>query len=259
MPDVGRCLPGAVVLETTVDVVRHVIVDIDVVELADRKVSDKGPGLASVAADVDAPVVSVEDEIGILGVLVPGVVVRVCSAVREDHLERPASVCALADHAVQVEQAIRVLRVRMNLRIVERAVADVLGRHQVPFHAPIRGFVQSGLLGLDQGIHDVWVCRAHGEAHAAQLSSGQSFIFPKSGPVVPAIVGDIQATALSTGGEEPRLPVKGPHGRKQLVGIARIQDHLGAASRVIDRQDVVPGFSAIPGPEDPALRVGAPG
>ena len=258
MPDVGRCLPGAVVLKAAVDVVRHVVVDIDVVELADRKVPDKGPGLASVAADVDAPVVSVEDEIGILGVLVPSVVVRVCSAVREDHLKRPASVRALADHAVQVEQAVRVLRVGMNLRIVERAVSNVLGRHQVPFHAPIRGLVQSGLLGLDQGVDNVRVCRAHGQAHAAQLSAGQPFIFPKSGPVVPAVVGDIQATPLSTGGEEPRLPVKGPHGRKQLVGVARIQDHLGAAGRVIDRQDVVPGFSAIAGPEDPALRVGAP-
>ena len=146
----------------------------------------------------------------------------------------------------------------MNLRIVERAVSDVFGRHQVPFHAPVRGLVQSSLLGLDQSVDNVRVCRAHGEAHAAQFSR-QPFIFPKSGPVVPAVVGDIQATALSTRGEEPRLPVKGPHGRKQLVGVARIQDHLGAARCVIDRQDVVPGFSAIPGPEDPALRVGAPG
>ena len=259
MPHVGRRLPGSVVLEAAVDVVRHVVVDIDVIELADRKVPDEGPGLPSIAADVDAPVVSIEDEVGILGVLVPGVVVRVGTAVREDHLERPTSVRALADHAVQVEQAVRVLRVGMNLRIVERAVSDVLGRHQAPFHAPIRGLVQSGLLGLDQGVNDVRVCRAHGEAHAAQLSAGQSFIFPQSGPVVPAVVGDVQATALSTGGEEPRLPVKGPHGRKQLVGIARVQDHLGAAGRVIDRQDMVPGFSAIAGPEDAALRVGAPG
>ena len=171
MPHVGRCLPRAIVLQAAVDVVRHVVVDVDVVELADGKIVDEAPRLATVPADVDAAVVSVEDEIRIVRVLVPGMVVRVRSAVGQDHLEGPSPVGALAHHAVEVEQAVRVLRIGVDLGIVEWPVADVLGGHKVPIQAPIGGLVETGLLGLDERINNVRVRRAHCQAHSAELTA----------------------------------------------------------------------------------------
>ena len=259
MPHVGRRLPRPVVLQAAVDIVGNVVVDVDVVELADRQVVDEAPRLAAVPADVDAAVVSVEDEIRIVRILVPRVVVRVRPAVGQDHLEGPSPIGALADHAVEVEQAVRVLRIGMDLGIIEGPVADVLGGDKVPIQAPVGGLVQTGLLGLDERVDNVRVRGAHRQAHAAELAARQALVLAELIPVVAAVVRDVQAAAFSTGGEEPGLPVEGPHRREQLVGVARIHDHLRAPRGVVNGQHVVPRGPAIAGAEHAALGVRAPG
>ena len=259
VPHVGGRLPRPVVLQAAVDVVRHVVVDVDVIELADGQVVDEGPGLSTIAADVDAPVVSVEDEIRIVRVLVPGVVVRVRPAVGKDDLKRPSPVGAFAHHAVEVEQAIGILWIGVNLGIIERPVADVLGGHEVPILAAVGGLVQAGLLGFDEGVDDVRVGRAHRQAHPAELTARQALVLPEAVPIVPAVMGHVQAAALTAGGEEPRLAVEGPHGREQLVGIARVHDHLGTTRGVVDGEHVVPSLASVPRAEHAALGVRTPG
>ena len=178
VPHVGGRLPRAVVLQAAIDVVRHVVVDVDVVELADGQVVDEGPSLAPVATDVDAPVISVEDEIRVVRILIPRVVVRMRPAVGEDDLERPSPVGALAHHAVEVEEAVRVLGIGVDLGIIERPVADVLGGHEVPILAAVGRLVQAGLFGFDQGVDDVRVGRAHRQAHPAELTARQALVLP---------------------------------------------------------------------------------
>ena len=259
VPHVSGRLPRAVVLQATVDVVRHIVVDVDVVELADGQVVDEGPGFAPVAADVDPPVISIEDEIRIVRVLIPGVMVRVRPTVGEDDLKRPSPVGALADHAVEVEEAIRVLGIGVDLGIIERAIADVLGGHQVPILAAVGRLVQAGLLGFDEGVDDVRVGRAHRQAHPAELAARQAFVLPEALPTVAAVMGHVQTAALAAGGEEPGLAVEGPHGGKQLVGIARVHDHLGTTGGVVDGEHVVPGLASVPRAEHAALRIRTPG
>ena len=72
-------------------------------------------------------------------------------------------------------------------------------------------------------------------------------------------MGHIQTAALAAGGEEPGLAVEGPHGSKQLVGIARVHDHLGTTGGVVDGEHVVPRLATVPRAEHAALGVRTPG
>ena len=146
----------------------------------------------------------------------------------------------------------------MDLRVVKWAVSDVFCGDQVKVLSAIGALVEARLFGFDQGVNDVGVGRAHGEAHAAQHSPWKAFVFAELGPVVTAIVGHVESAALSTRSEEPRLPVERPHGRKPLVGVGRVHDHLGTARGVVNGQHVVPGLAPVSGAEHPALRVGPP-
>ncbi len=258
VPHVGRGFPRTVVLKSAVDIVRHVVVDVDVVKLTHRQVADEGPSLASIAADVDAAVVSIQDEIRIVGVLVPSVVVWVSAAVGQNHIKCAAAVGALTDHAVEVEEPIGVLRIGMDFRVVKRPVSDVFCGDQVKVLPAVGALVEARLFGFDQGVDDVGVGRTHGEAHAPEHASWKAFIFAELGPVVASIMGHIQSAALATGSEEPRLTVKRPHGGKQLVGVGRIHDHLGTSRGIVNGQHMVPSLAPVPGAEHAALRIGAP-
>ena len=185
--------------------------------------------------------------------------VRVRSTIGEDDLERPSPIRALADHAVEVEEAIRVLGIGVDLGIIEWPVADVLGGHEVPILAAVCRLVQARLLGFDEGVNDVRIGRAHRQAHPAELTTRKPLVLPKAVPIVAAVMGHVQTAALAAGGEKPGLAVEGPHGSKQLVGIARVHDHLGTTGGVVDGKHVVPGLASVPRAKYAALRVGPPG
>ena len=92
MPHRRRSDPRTIVLHSAVHVVGLRIVDGDVVELTDGEVVHEGPVVPAVTADVQPPVVAVDEVVGVRGVNVQGVVIRVHPAVRQDDVKRTAAV-----------------------------------------------------------------------------------------------------------------------------------------------------------------------
>ena len=175
------------------------------VELPKRKVVDKRPGHAAIPADVQSAIVAVDEEIRVIRVNVKRMVIRVHSAVRQDGPERLAAVLTEVDHGVQIENALLIRGVRINVRVVKRSIPDLLPLDQRPVQSSIGGMVQARLTGFNQCIHHVRIGRADGQTDAAQFAGGQPFVFGQLFPVVATVVGDVQAAAFATAGEKPRL------------------------------------------------------
>ena len=92
MPNRRGALPRAIVLHATVHIVRNLIVDRNVVKLAHWEVVHKGPVLPSVSADVQPPIVSVDEVLRVRGMDVQRMVIRVDPTVGKDDVERAPSI-----------------------------------------------------------------------------------------------------------------------------------------------------------------------
>ena len=92
MPNRRGALPGAIVLHATVHIVRNLIVDRNVVKLAHWEVVHKGPVLPSVSADVQSPIVSVDEILRVRGVDVQRMVIGVDPTVGKDDVERAPAI-----------------------------------------------------------------------------------------------------------------------------------------------------------------------
>ena len=228
------------------------------VELPKRKVVDKHPGHSAIPADVQPAVVAVDEEIRVIRVNVKRMVIRVHSAVRQDGPERLAAVLTEVDHGVQIENALLIRGIGVNVRVVKRSIPDLLPLNQRPIQPAIGGMVQARLTGFNQSVHHVRIGRADGQTDAAQLAGGQPFVFGQLFPVVAAVVGDIQAAAFATAGEKPRLTAVRPQSCDQFVRVRRIDDHVGHASALVDVELVRPGFAAVGGFVNAAVGAIAP-
>ena len=125
MPHRRRSDPRTVVLHSAVHVVGLGIVDGDVVELTDGEVVHEGPIVPAVTADVQPPVVAVDEVVGVRGVNVQGMVIRMHPAVRQDDVKRTATVRRLRHHAPQAVDVVLVGRIAVDLGVVERPISHV--------------------------------------------------------------------------------------------------------------------------------------
>ena len=115
------------------------------VELPKREVVDKRPGHSAIPADVQSAVVAVDEEIRVIRVDVKRMMIRVHSAVRQDGPERLAAVLAEVDHGVQIENALLIRGIGVNVRVVKRSIPDLLPLNQRPIQPAIGGMVQARL------------------------------------------------------------------------------------------------------------------
>ena len=180
------------------------------------------------------------------------------SAVRQDGPERLAAVLTEVDHGVQIENALLIRGVRINVRVVKRSIPDLLPLDQGPVQSAICGMVQTRLARFNQGVDHVRIGRADGQTNAAQFAGGQPFIFGQLFPVVPAVVGDVQAAPFSAAGEKPRLTAVRPQGGDQFVRVGWIDNHIGHAGALVDVELVRPGFAAVGGFVNAAVGAIAP-
>ena len=106
-----RTYPTPVILHSATNQVGVAHVVVDVVELGQRQVLGEAPGLARVAADVEATVIAVDDELRVVGVNPERVVVGVdVVAVVGDLPERLAAIFGLTDVSEYVINRIRIIR-----------------------------------------------------------------------------------------------------------------------------------------------------
>ena len=259
VPHGRRTDPRAVVLHASVDVVGLLVVDGDVVELADREVVHEHPILPSVTADVQAPVVAVDQIVRIVGVDEQGVVVGVHAAVGQNHVPRRPAIRRLGDHAPEAEYVVLVGRACMDFGVVERTVADV---RVLALHAEGRpavvGAVQRIRVRLHQGVHHVGVGRAHGQPHSPKVALGEAILIRSLHPRASAVVGHVQAAPFATAFEEPRLPTEGPHRRKQLVRVGWVHHEFGTSRALVHLQHVRPRLAPVSGLVHATVRAVAP-
>ena len=72
--------PAAIVLQATVNVIRNLIIDIDVVKLSNGNVLGKAPGFSAVVGDGDTAIVTINNIVGVFGMDQKGVVIGVNGA-----------------------------------------------------------------------------------------------------------------------------------------------------------------------------------
>ena len=147
------------------------------VELPKREVVDKRPGHSAIPADIQSAVVAVDEEIRVIRVNVKRMVIWVHSAVRQDGPEGFAAILAEVDHGVQIENALLIRGVGVNVCVVKRSISHLFSLNQRPVQSAIGGMVQARLTGFNQCIHHVWIGGADGQTDAAQLAGGQPFVF----------------------------------------------------------------------------------
>ena len=154
----ARSGPGAVVLQTAEDVVRHPRVHRDVVELPDRDVLARPPRVAAIERHVNAAVGAEHHELGVLGVDPERVHVAVERCATEAAAggggELVATVLAHRQPEAALVHAQEVLRVRHDVREVERTRGHVGVRVAAPRPVLTRvvAHVERVLLRLDDRV-----------------------------------------------------------------------------------------------------------
>ena len=120
VPHATRPEPGAVVLQSAVDIERDVHVHVDVVELRERQVRHKPPRRSAVVGDADPTVVAHDEKAGIDGIDPQFLHVAVNLLTGHHGPERASLVFAHRDTAVQAIEPVLVLGIDPDVGVVER-------------------------------------------------------------------------------------------------------------------------------------------
>jgi hypothetical protein len=133
----------AVVLQPAADHVRVLHVGADFVELADRQIVAKEPGLPAIPGDRHAAVAADDQVIGIVGIDPQRVIFGMDGA--EHVAKRPAAVVGDVEAAVRTEQvdAVAVARIGANLAVVHRPRIE--RRPRLPGVAAVGAAVDAGV------------------------------------------------------------------------------------------------------------------
>src|SRR5271169_4423351 len=222
------------------------------VELGCRLVVYAGPALAAVRGNGRASVVAVDQALGIRGVDPERVIVPVGHTYPA---ERLAAVIGSVGSRIKDVHRVGSLRIGENVRVVPGTLAKtvVIG-HEAPRLTSVVGAMDSALLGFDHCIYAIGIGARHGDADAAQHSLRQavSLEFLPSGAAVDRFIKPASRTAaVHAPGCTSRLPECGV----ENVGVGGIEGDVDAAGLDILVEDLLPGFAAVAGAEDPTLLV----
>ena len=257
--------PAAVVLQAAIDLIRVLVVDGDVVELADRQVARMPPFAAAIIADPHAAIVGTDQMLGVLGVHPHIVPIGMAAAGRVG--EALAGIVR-HDHAqVHLEHAIGVGGINHQLLEIEGTphhVAAAVARF--PALAAVFRHIKRGLGMFDHGIDAIWHGRGVHHLDAAPRALGQAL----GGriqhlPRLAAIFGDRHGAArrcirsFAAGTERPALAAEIPQAGDQAIRVGRIEaDARTAGGKVGALQDLRPGLAAVAGLVEAAIRAVAP-
>src|SRR5690606_12913896 len=254
IPALRRHAYGAVVLLAAADVIRLVGGHADAIELCGRIVL-LGPGTAAIEADVPAAVIGVDHPL----VVVAGDPEVVVVAMRHADLrvERLAAVVGAPELDVDDVDAVDVHRVRVDARVVERALTQLpLGVHELPRRTAVVGAEDTATVRLDDRVHAVRVGTGHGHAdladHLLPRQAGVARDLRPRGAPVGALD---EATARAAARHRPRLPECIPERRVDDVRILRIDRDVDGAGLRIAVEHLLPGAAAVAGPVEPTVLV----
>ena len=238
-----------VVLHVRVDVVRHLVVDGDVIHLADRQLH---PPVAApvLGRQRDAGVVRDREPIGVLRI--PPDVVVVAAPV--DGAKRLAAVDRLEERAVGDEDFVLVGRRDGEMDVVAGA-ADQLARPVD--HAPVRAAVVGSpdralILGLNQRVDAIRVGRRDRDVDLAERRSRQAGRLDLR-PFRAAVARHVDAAPRAAAQHRPRVHLDLPGARPDRARVLRVHREPGAAGVLVDEQHPIPVRAAVGGAKDAAL------
>ena len=258
-PDIRGPPPGAVVLEAAVDVERHLVVDLDVVELGERQVLHEAPVPPAVIREGNAAVVAQDHPARVVGVDPELVNVAVDDRAGHHGGEGAAGVLRHRHRPVQRIDAVLVGGMGAQIRVVERPGRNA-GRvgDGPPAAAAVIGAQQLAPLGLHQRVHHRGMLRRNRQPHAAEIPRRQPMLLGELRPGVAPVAGNMEPASGPARLEDPGPALMLPERREKLVRIGRVHDQLARAAALVRLQDRLPGLAPITGAVDPALAAGAP-
>ena len=245
-----------VVLQAAVDVVeRRRVVDVDVVVLRNRQVSEERPGRRAIVRTIETAVVADHQVIGVLRVDPDDVVVDVHEALAQ-RVHRLAAVVGDLEDDVGDVDTIDVLRIGVDVAVVHRAgvvVGALLPGHAVVGRAEDAAFAVGR---LDVRIEDVGVDRGDGDADPAELLARQPSRHLLPGlAAVSAAVDRALRTAVDHREEMP-APLVGRG--DDDVRVARIEHDVADAGVFRDLQHLFPRLAAVGRLVQTAVAAGRP-
>ena len=116
--------PASVVLQASVDMIGKGVIYADVVELPEGQVVDKAPVLAAVLRDVEAAIVSEQDEFIVFRVAPPGMVIGVYKVAGYEAAPGLASIFAHSHCGGNAVETVFVLGIDKDIGIVKGSSAD---------------------------------------------------------------------------------------------------------------------------------------
>ena len=258
---IGRAAPRAVVLQTAADVVRLLIVVVDVIELRERKALDDLKVLTAVVAHLPAAVGALQNAPRINRVNPHGLVIAVHTTTNGG--EVAPAVVGEVQPARQRPHAVGVLGVHANVRVVERPEVDVA---VVVDHAPrLTGVVGAPQLPFfacfGEHVHDVRLAGAHGNTNAVHRRLGESqhaILARESLPGGATVHRLVHRRVAAAAVQVPRLAQVRVHAGVDDVAVVRVGGDVGAAGLRIHVEHLLPRGAAVGGFEHTALFVGSP-
>ncbi len=257
----GGPAPGAVVLQAAINVVRMRVIHSDMIELSQRQVLDKAPGIAAIAGDGYAAIVAGNHVPGIGRVDPPGMGVdmnrlpRRAAVNGSKVVERPATINGTTHAAFHVVHRIGVLGIDIQQRVIKGPHRHVgVFIDGLPADTAVVGTHEGRGFGLNKGIHTVRIARRDGKHGAPQVTFGEAVLGRQGAPGVAAVNGAEQPRAGPPALETVRPAAKLPERRKQLLRVARVHlDVSGTGALIGTGEDVGPGLAAVGGPEYTAV------
>ena len=252
--------PGVGVLRSPVDVVRHLQVQRDRVELGERDVVDLPPGDGPVPRLVDPPVVAEQQVLRRLRINPERVVVAVdADVVGRGHVpvrpERaPAVVGEMELRAEHIDPA-DVGGVHLDVGVIHGTRVQV--RNPFPARPAVMGAVEPRLAGvLDEREDAQRIGAGDLEADAADGAARQPLL--EALPGVAAVRGSEDSAVGSAPVEAPRRPAAGVGAGIEDGRIPEIHLEIHDPGVGGDVEHVLPGCPGVVGPEDAALATRAP-
>src|SRR5882762_3838348 len=154
---------------------------------------------------------------------------------------------------------IYIFRISPNMGEIPGALAEaVVVGDERPVLAAVIGPIEPAFFRFDERVDDIRIGAGNGNADAAQRALGDAIAFDAlpSGTVVIRTEEPILGAAAI---ERPGSAVALPHGRKEDVRIARIENEVNAAGVVVEIENFFPVLAAVAGAKDAAFGVRAVG
>ncbi len=237
------------VLAVPVDVVRNLIVHVDVVHLRDGQL-DPAPALATVRRDRD-PLVVADDHAARVHRVDPHVVV--VSAPRAEALDGLAAILGHVKTGGREVDFVGVVRRDDDPGVVERPIEQgVVAVDERPGSAGVIRSPEPLGGSFDEGVDAVRVARGHGQPDLADLGVGKAAPF-QARPGRSAVARDVQAAAGSPAPFAPGPDEHRPHAGIEDSRVRRIHRDVGTPGVLVHEEHSLPGLAAVRGAVHAAL------